>query len=142
MTLFIVEVEDCIRTRVFFKETIKRMSDKSDFVKNPFDCSMKQLDKGVYAVSIVPLYPKVYWGSLFFFTPVFVFWGSPFTSAWSMIVFIFGLFVLGLGFLWSKYFYFLMILGGLRKSGYKKRVKLLSNKKALWRFYDGANRSI
>ncbi|MEA2056658.1 MAG: hypothetical protein U9O78_03040 [Patescibacteria group bacterium] len=138
MALFVVEVQSCKISEKFFRDTDNRMNEDFDIVKKPYDCSIKRLDKHFYAVSIIPVYLKVYWLGLFFLIPSLIF----FQTKVGFILFLVSIPFFSLRFLWSKYFFFLNILFGLRKAGYKGSVKLLGSGRALRRFYNGTNRRL
>jgi len=142
MALFVVSVDSCDVSIRYFKDLFVRMSSSLDWVKKPYNCGISKIGKGDYAVDITPVYPRVYWGGLFFVAPALIFFSNPFSSFWSILLLVFGGFIFSLGFLWSKYFYFIMFFFGLKKAGYNGKIKLLSSGMALRRFYDGSNRSL
>lgn len=116
--LFGVEVETDKMIDRFFKGMEQR-SLEENMVKNPFIIYLKKFPAGLWVLSIRPLYTNF---SVFGWLCAFAVWFMWGFTAWLFIPIFIGL----LGFFWSKYFYYLMLLKGLRKAGYKGPVRLLN----------------
>jgi hypothetical protein len=119
MPIVTVKVKDSEVTRHYFEEIDVRLR-SPDFFQNPFKgCAKIFTRRGTLlaVVSIDPLYPPVYWASLLFLIPVFI-WGVwwPFIPC---------LLFFSLAFFWSRSFYLLMIWRGLRRKDYDGMVKPL-----------------
>jgi hypothetical protein len=76
------------------------------------------LSNKLTVLDIKPIYPPIFW---FVAVPLIV--GMVF--GWLVVVII-GLLILSTGLLWTKYFFYLMIILGLRKEGYKGKVVLVN----------------
>lgn len=106
-----------------FNEIIERGTEQN-IVKNPFviNATLKSLKENFFFVlDIVPVYPPVHWFGYLLLFP-FIYFG------WFNFFLIFPLVLIGLGFFWSETFYKLMLIAGLRKKGYKDKIKFLSKK--------------
>ena len=125
MAIFGVTVEHEAAAVLFFSKVNKRLG-VEDMVKNPFEGRILQVERGFYVVDMKPIYPNMSW---VFALPGFlgllilghlVWWVLLSFSIW-------GLF----GFFWSRFFFFLMLWVGLRKVGYRGRVRLLRGDETL-----------
>jgi hypothetical protein len=95
----------------------ERMSN-NNFIQNPFFGGVKPISDNVYCISITPVWVDVSWfGWLGVLMPYLV-WGW---SNWLIFPIIIGL----SGILWTKYFFFFMLKLGLKKAGYKDKIKLI-----------------
>lgn len=119
MTIFGVKVEDWKKCETFFKEMSKKFKD-NNLVRNPFVGKVKRIGD-VYVVGIEPIYIN--------FTPYVWMLGGATLLLWGFNWFHFVIIGVGsLSIFWSKYFFYYMLKRGLRKNGYKGKMKLLTNK--------------
>ena len=102
---------------------VKARTGTTDIVRNPFKTKYKNIGKGVHAYLIEPLWPPVYWWSVIPFAA-----GIFFGKAWIIII---GSIMGSIGFFWSAPFYHLLLRIGLRRAGYKGRIKHISSGAAL-----------
>lgn len=95
-------------------------------VKNPFEGKIKVFpkdDKELIVVSLKPIYPSIWLVGLVFIVPCLVWF-----SWW---LFVPGLIFFCLSFFWSSPFFYIIFYRGLRRSGYKGSIKLLSHDNSL-----------
>ena len=115
----------------FMLESDKRLQ-SNNVVKNPYEGKIKKInsenDKESYAIVMTPIYPRFYlFGIILIILPM-LFIGIRFS--WWMLP---GIILFSLGIFWSKIPVYLGILIGLRKQGYKGKVKIISNNEIIKR---------
>jgi len=121
MASFGVIVEEKPLLESFIKEVNERLS-SYDLVKSPFKGVVERWAPGVYACYFKPLLFPAYWIGIFPFSL-----GVFFSSTWLFVV---AAFFFASGFFWSPFFYALLFFFGLRKKGYKGRIRFVSLGKA------------
>jgi len=128
MASFGSEIEDCKTIDVFVNETNERLKEQN-LVNNPFIDSKAIHLTNTIAIHLKPVYPNYPLIAFFFiFFPILYFKGISWSS-WYIPSIVF----LGLSCLWSnRFLYFIMKLG-LRKKGYKGKIKLLNNNETIRR---------
>lgn len=127
MVTFAVEVEDNNIVYEFMRDTHKRLQRK-DLVKNPFIGRVvflpRRLDytKIIYLIEMESVYPKIYiFGFLILASFLIIFgFNKP-------LLLIIAIIFISPGLLHTKIFNYLIMSKGLRKAGYKGKIKLLSN---------------
>lgn len=111
----------------FYIETNKRLG-RDDVVKNPFGLSkigfIMREDKVYLVCDLNPVWPD-FSGYLFIIGFIPLLFGFFKTS---IFFYVLGLIVL---FLWSRYFFSLMMYLGLRKKGYKGKIRLVKDQELL-----------
>lgn len=118
MATFAIDLTENDESTKFFVDTQQRL-ETNNFVKNPFRGGVRKITGSMYLVYLEPVY--------FNFTPfIWVIVGALlFYKGWTWWLII--PMVLGsLGIFWSKYFFYYMLKLGLKKAGYKDKVKLVS----------------
>lgn len=136
MAFFGVRVDDCVITRSFFNRVSLHMK-IGNLVTNPYVGGVKNLEKGLYGIIMDPVYPKFYYiGFLFLLASVLLTWNV--FSWWNLP----GLLLSCLGFFYSKYFFFFMLVIGLKKAGYNGKTRLVGLNKLGRCFFYGSNRSL
>jgi len=126
MAVLFVELEK-EKEALKFVNDFKLRTSEVNMVNNPFSSNtlVKDFkDKLVLAVDITPIYPQAY---LFGLIPLVI--GIVFNIGWLTITG-FSLFV-GLGFFWTNIFFKFMFIIGLKKNGYKSKVRFMSIKEGL-----------
>jgi len=128
MALLGFQVNKTPASNNFFKEFFLKSKNES-LLKNPFTIKAKLIsekEKLLFICDIVPVYPTIhYWGWLGVVI-IFLFKGF----SWLMLI---PAPLVLIGVVWSKPFYMLMLWLGLRKNGYKGKIKILSNKTIILR---------
>jgi len=121
MAVIGLKVEGNSETLRFWKDTEERFA-ANDLGRNPFETKIKHLSMNETVLIIKPVYPR-FW--LFGLLPLAIglFFGWK-VSIWIGLSVVF----LGVAF-WSAPFYALMLYFGLRKSGYKGKVRFMSMNK-------------
>lgn len=128
-----LQTEKKLEAVKFFQDLNEKLSDE-DIVKNPFKGSLSSFyssDNSFFLLDITPVYPPVWY---FMFIPILL--GLFFAWFWLFWVGL-GL-LLVTGFFYSPLFFALMLLLGLRKKGYKEKIKFLSHKKIIEVFIFGS----
>jgi len=97
----------------------------NDFLLNPFVGKIKTINQDCYIVDITPLYPPVFYFSIFpFLIPLI--WGF---NAWGITGFIMGLIMFSLIIFWNPYLYYLLFViktkRGVSYLGKKEVIKRL-----------------
>ena len=126
MALIFVELEQ-EKEALNFLNRFKANTSEINMVSNPFTSHSKIKefkDKLMFAVDITPVYPPAYLFGLIPFG-----FGLFFGINWLMIAGITLFWVIG--FFWTDIFYKIMLLIGLRKNGYKSKVRFISVKAGL-----------
>lgn len=132
MAIFAIWIEEDIISLKYMEDTKQRLGRES-LVHNPFIGSIKRwnnkrLEGTYYGIDITPIYPKIYlWGIVLALVPL-LFTGLKLTI-WNypgMVLFCGGVF-------WHRLFFYAVLRMGLRKAGYKGKIKLLSNSDILKR---------
>jgi hypothetical protein len=118
MALVGIRTDDSVDALCFWNKTAHRL-ESNDLSKNPFDAKVKLLSSTLTVLDIKPVYPSFFWFGLI---PVLI----GFVLGWSFLV-VLGALVFSVGVLWTKYFFYLMILLGLRNEGYKGKVVLVNH---------------
>jgi hypothetical protein len=112
----------------FFRLVDKRLSE-SNIVRNPFKGYVRVFankEELFIGLELDPVYPPVYyWGVVWVFL-FFIIWGFT----WWLLP---GVILFSLIFFYSRFFFYLFTIFGLRKAGYKGKVKLLSSQKTIER---------
>lgn len=112
----------------FMKDTKEKLKDY-DIVKNPFKGGIVEfVDKNIYVIEMTPVYYNFSVFGYVYILIIYVFIGLSLWAIPGIILVIMGLF-------WSKYFFFFMLKIGLKKYGYKGKIKLLKNKDLLETLY-------
>lgn len=121
----------------FIKETNKRLNEEH-ILNNPFRNSGILLLDNVLCCVFNPIYlnfPKI---ALFFLFPIIFYFKGFVLSFWylpPLIMLVATLF-------WSKYFYFLFLILGLKKEGYDGKIKLIKKDDLIEEFFiNGTKRS-
>ena len=118
MVIFGVKILDSEKVDSFIDKTNDRF-DKVLFFKG-----MLFKFKNMIVVDMKPLLFPFYWFGMVSFLTIFWYWGFNKFSFLALIVFSCGIF-------WSKYFFYVMLKIGLKKEGYRGKIKLLSNQNTL-----------
>lgn len=136
MAFFGFDLEKCKPVEDYLAKFNKTMED-SNLVRNPFNGEALLLDNS-FIVSISPVYFNYpFIGGFFIGLASFLLNGFSFTWGYvvAMVFFLFSL-------LWSSLFYSFVCRMGLRKNGYKGKLKRLSNNDIVRRLLNGTRRSI
>lgn len=128
MGVFGVVTEPNTLVDAFMQKTHKNLQN-DNVVKNPFIGCINKIDEGtqeaVWVIDMKPIYPDL---SLFFgwlpFGITYYFFGWR----WWQTLF---LIICCSTVLWSAYFHYSMCVVGLRKYGYKGKIRFLSKRKLL-----------
>jgi len=137
MAIIGLSVDNTVETKKYFKDLDLKGSD-DDMVKNPFIVkSAKFLNQQnfFYVLSIRPVYPQVF---LFGYMLVGIFLFLGWFNAFLILPFS----LAATHFLWSKYFYQLIFFLGLRKVGYKGKIKYFKNQEIIKRLLFGTDRNL
>lgn len=124
MVIFGVKTHDVASVKKFVRETKKRL-ETPDLARNPFSGYIKSFEfdktERITILKIVPLWPNFspYVAILSLF-PI-IFFGGYNNPGLLLIPLIF----LGLAFFWTEDFFYLILRIGLKKAGYKGKVKKL-----------------
>lgn len=118
-------VEDTIQVKNFVKQTKKRLLNPN-IISNPFTGEFYYF-KRIITVNLTPVYPNVSFLAFFIAIPILFFK----LSLWLLLLTFPFLFV---GFLFSNLFMYMGLSKGLRKSGYKGKIKYLR-----WAYVSGRN---
>ena len=121
-----IEIDIDDKVIKYMTETHKRLQNDS-LIHNPFVGKVKLIicqRKAQYLIDMTPVYPKVYLGGVFLTVAPLLFWGF----GWWLS---FGVCIMSLYFLWTKYFIYLALRLGLKKIGYKGKVKILTNEEII-----------
>lgn len=119
MVIFGVETEkESKAVDRFYKEVDEKLQG-DNLVKNPFIGYVRRYGL-VAVVKMHPVYPRVYWFGLLSLVLSVFFRGFGW-SWWHLPGFI----LLGISFFWSRYCFYTLLLLGLKKKGYRGKVKLL-----------------
>lgn len=124
MAILGIVVENSKESYNFFSETRERLQD-TNLVRNPFKGEIKKRGD-MFVVSICPIYIN--------FTPVV--WGLAVVGALVFGIHWWHIALAGIGCLgifWTKYFFYIFLKMGLRKNGYKGKIKLLGKKEIIER---------
>jgi len=115
----------------YIEETNKRIK-ADNFIKSPFNGKISYYFTNLCIINMEPLYPNL---SIIGWFMVFasMYFTNSYLTAWSIP----GIIVIGFGFFWSKYFFFLMFRLGLRKAGYNQPIRLLKDKEIIMGFLNG-----
>jgi hypothetical protein len=117
MAFFIVKTRNEPLVRSFFSD-VKARLENDDLLKNQYrgNIFFKAKDKEAYFfIKMSPIWFGFYKFGIFPFIL-----GLFFMKVWLWLP---GLIILGFGFFWSPFFLFFLIFLGLRKKGYKGRVR-------------------
>lgn len=129
MVSIVVETQGGKDVRTFFNEVKKRLLG-GDLYSNPFsDAIVKRLSKGVYYLSFKPVYPQVWRWSIVWFVMANIF---GFGLFWVITP---ALLLLSQVIMFINPTYYLYVILGLRKSGYKDRIKFLRPSEAMRRYF-------
>ena len=129
MAIFGVELEDSSLVRDYMAKTNERLS-VQNMVTNPFNGKVKEVSKtgglSVYIVLIEPIWPPFpLIGALFILIPmalkglVWTWWYLP------------GMLLLPLSLLWTRQFMYFVCHKGIKKAGYKGKIRQISHSKLL-----------
>ncbi len=135
MTIFAIETDASVELLNFMAETTERIKGHN-IATNPFTGMVKQIpntkpgDTLAYVIQIEPIYPRFY-----LFGGVYIILGFLLNRGWTPWL-LPGFGILSLGFLWTKYFYYIFLTMGLRKAGHKSKVKLITSQDTIMRFLD------
>ena len=114
----------------FLEDTNKRISE-NNLIKNPFTGTIKRIGD-IFLVDLKPIY--------FNFTPFFIF---PIIGLYLFMGFtwimIFPASLCLLSIFWTKYFFYFFFKIGVKKAGYKGKVKLLKDSETLRGVLYGTN---
>ena len=129
MAAFMIRLKDNEKAVKFMAESKDRLLNNHNFVENPFNGYIGELNAEPgfksYAIVMRPIYPRFYFTGLFlmaialFFARGFIYWVIP------------GLIIFSAGIFWSRFFFYFMLRLGLRKAGYKDVIRLLDNEEAI-----------
>lgn len=134
MAIVLVKTDKVKCVEDFMSEVNDRLT-VADLVKNPFTGRVKSAYVGaeLYSlVSITPLWPPAY-----LFGLIIAMIGLILGVTWLLVA---GLvFYVIIGFVWTPLFYALMLRAGLRRNGYKGKVRFFGLKKACEVFVYGSD---
>lgn len=120
MATFAVEIEGG-KGLSFMKDTQLRLQNPS-LAQNPFQGKIvnmqSQGNKDYYLIHMKPIYPRIYLMGLLWMMIAFMFNG---VGVWLLP----GILLFGTGAIWSKFFFYSVMRIGLRKQGYKGKIRLL-----------------
>lgn len=126
MVCFGLIASNDIIAKNYFDDVKERLK-QGHIIKNPFDGCLKifnNKEKLFIAIDISPVYPPVYWFGLIWIAIIIFVWGF---SWWALP----GVLLFGIIFFYSRLFFIILIIMGLKKVGYKGKVKLLSDDKTI-----------
>lgn len=136
MVVFAFETKETVELLKFVFETNVRLEEKG-IVKNPFYGRITLVPLTAknkiytYVVNLEPVYPKIYVIGSVLTLMTFLLAGARWTPwLWP------GIILMSTIFLWSKYFYFIFIILGLKKSGHTNKLKLITDKETIIRLID------
>jgi len=128
MAYFGVETEQSEIVNAFVIDTNQKLQ-KQDVVKNPFsEGKVLKIRNGLFVYMKAVYLNIALYSALFSAILILIFNGFEWTQWFGIPIF----FVV-LAFFWSKYFYYAMMMWGLRKRGYKGKFKLLSDEESFKR---------
>lgn len=116
MALIGIRTSVSVDAKSFWSKTFHRLN-TDDLARNPFDAKIKLISPTLTVLDIKPIYPPFFWFGL---VPLIV----GFSFGWPLVILL-GALIFCTGVFWSKYFFYLMIVLGLRKEGYKGKVILV-----------------
>jgi hypothetical protein len=129
MAILGVMLQDCDVTHSFIVNTDKKLQE-DNVLTNPFRGGIKSFlqenNKVLAVLDIAPIYPNFSILGWLYTLIFFYFFGFS-------LLLIPGLIVILLSIFWSRYFFILFVYLGLKKLGYKNKIKLISNEEALRR---------
>ncbi len=130
MVIFGIELDRNKESIAFMEETKKRLADNNP-ITNPFYGTVKKLPlskekKNNYVLVMDPVYIRFYNIGYFLLAGAFIFTGLKLS-----IRYLPGLILLSTSFFWSRFFMYLGLFFGLKKAGYKGKVKLLRDSTTL-----------
>lgn len=137
MAVFGIEADRKATVHVFMEQSNKRLQ-KNNLVANPFYGTIKQLPvRGTgkrvqYVIVMDPVYPRFYLSGILVILVAGMF--TQFRLNWGMYA---GVGILSLGFFWSRTFFYLMLSLGLKRAGYKGKVRLLNNPQVIRNMVNG-----
>ena len=124
MVVFGIKTEpNDLKLAGYMFETKIRFREKN-LVKNPFKADFKKIKDGFYLFNISPIYPPYHRIGWFILIAILILTGF---SWWLSLPILF----ISIEFFWSRYFYFIMFLIGLRIYGYKGRARLILDRTIL-----------
>ena len=121
MVIFGVETDNVQEANDFIVATDERINNV-DIARNPFNGYAKIISKDSFntlsVVKMVPLWPNFGpWIALFSLMPILIFgWLSPLTLSFPLIFLL-------MSFFWSETFFVNVFMAGIKKAGYKGKVK-------------------
>jgi hypothetical protein len=125
MTFFAFSVDATEQTKKYVEETHQRLT-KVDMIKNPFTGGVKLVSSDgqsdTYICVIEPIYPRLYFLGLLLLVGA-----AFFIKRWWSWFYLPGIFLTMQAFLWSRYFYIIMIRQGFKKNGYNGPFKVIDN---------------
>ena len=121
---FLVETGDP-RPSLYFAGVRRRLAE-TGILKNPFRGGVRRFSGGLFAIGIKTVYPPVYY---FFFFPLLL----GVVLGWNWLIMISGFLYFVVGFFWSPLFFMLLSWRGLRKAGYRGKIKILFPGEVLYR---------
>lgn len=125
MAVFGIQTEKNRAAKKFMRDSHERLQ-RPSIITNPFEGHIVKVsdsssaDVDYYVVDIEPVYPKFYYMGLLGIFLALVFGNI---NAWLIpgsIIFLMGIF-------WNKFWFYIMLRLGLRKAGYKSRVRIVNN---------------
>lgn len=125
MSLFGIEAEKSKEVFSFISDTNKRLKN-NNYIENPFNGRVITLpDKFLqttqrFIFDLEPIWPKFYKVG-FYVLIIPMFFEATRTIWWALP----GVLIFSTGFFWSSRFHYLILKLGLKKAGYKGKVKLL-----------------
>lgn len=130
MVIFGIEIDRTKESIAFMEETHNRLQ-VPNLVTNPFYGRVKRLSlqknkKDHYVLVMDPVYIKFYTIGYFLLAGAVVFAGFRLSVAYLP-----GLILSSTRFFWSRFFMYLGLVLGLKKAGYKGKVKLLRDSTTL-----------
>lgn len=132
MAIFGLELRNSKPLTIFIDKTNIRLQE-NHMVKNPFYGEAKIYD-GFIVVEIRPVYMNPFILGLFVFLGPLVI--TNFKISWWLLP---GLLLILSSIFWTSYFYIFMFMLGLRKEGYKGKVKLINDQETLRRLLKWGN---
>ncbi len=131
MVIFGIELSRNKEAIKFMEETKQRLEDNGNIVTNPFYGTIKRLplvrkDKDHYILIMDPVYIKFYKFGYFLLAGACIFIGFRLSP-----MYLPGIILSSTRFFWSRFFMYLGLFFGLKKKGYKGKVKLIRDSDSL-----------
>jgi len=128
MAIFAIEAEEDQVLKDFIKQTRNNL-EKPDIMKNPFNGFIIDL-KDMIFLNIDPIYPNPLKFMFFVVTLQVIFFGLFGWWDWTVFSIVVVFFTIG-SLVHTKYFFYYFLKFSLKKKGYKKEIRLMSDREIM-----------